>query len=212
MWAGLPEGFSSMSAPSSTLSLPFVLCLVEDLCMFWPLCKQSSTVTCYLMPTSLAEGVTFPVVLCVSVLGTLFLSHGLGDSTPLPAVDLDSLFWWKRFCSFLSESVSCSCLENPRDRGAWWTAVRGVAQSWTQLTRLCSSSSKSIIGFLGGSEDKEFACNVGDLSLIPESGRSPGEGNGNPLQYSGLENCMDRRRAWRAAVHRIAKNQTGLSG
>ena len=81
-----------MSAASSTLRLPFVLCLMEDLCMFWPLCKQSSTVTCYLMPTSLAEGVTFPVVLCVSVLGTLFLSHGLGDSTPLPAVDLDSLF------------------------------------------------------------------------------------------------------------------------
>ena len=43
-------------------------------------------------------------------------------------------------------------------------------------------------GFPGGSEDKASACNTGDLGLIPGSGRSPGEGNGNPLQYSGLEN------------------------
>ena len=46
--------------------------------------------------------------------------------------------------------------------------------------------------FPGGSDDKASACNAGDLGLIPESGRSPGEGNGNPLQYSGLENPMDR--------------------
>ena len=46
--------------------------------------------------------------------------------------------------------------------------------------------------FPGGSEMKEFACNVGDLGSIPRSGRSPGEGNGNPLQYSCLENSMDR--------------------
>ena len=47
-------------------------------------------------------------------------------------------------------------------------------------------------GFPGGSDSKESACNAGDLGLIPGSGRSPGEGNGNPLQYSCLENCMDR--------------------
>ena len=46
-------------------------------------------------------------------------------------------------------------------------------------------------GFPGGSNGKAFACNAGNLSLIPGSGRSPGEGNGNPLQYSGLENPMD---------------------
>ena len=44
----------------------------------------------------------------------------------------------------------------------------------------------------GGSDDKVSACNVGDLGSIPGSGRSPGEGNGNPLQYSCLENSMDR--------------------
>ena len=46
--------------------------------------------------------------------------------------------------------------------------------------------------FPGDSEVKVFACNVGDLGSIPGSGRSPGEGNGNPFQYSGLENPMDR--------------------
>ena len=55
-------------------------------------------------------------------------------------------------------------------------------------------------GFPGGSEGKESACNVGDPGSIPGSGRSPGEGNGNPLQYSCLENAMDRG-AWWATAH-----------
>ena len=54
---------------------------------------------------------------------------------------------------------------------------------------------------------KEFACNAGDLGLIPGLGRSPGEGNGYPLQYSGLENSMDRG-AWQATVHGVAKSWT----
>ena len=54
---------------------------------------------------------------------------------------------------------------------------------------------------------KECACNVGDLGLIPGLGRSPGEGNGNMLHYSGLENSMDKK-AWRAAIHKAAKSQT----
>ena len=47
------------------------------------------------------------------------------------------------------------------------------------------------MGFPGGSDSRESACNVGDLSSIPRLGRSPGEGKGYPLQYSGLENSMD---------------------
>ena len=54
-------------------------------------------------------------------------------------------------------------------------------------------------GFPGGSDGIESACNVGDSGLIPGLGRSPGEGNGNPLQYSCLENPMDRE-AWGATV------------
>ena len=56
------------------------------------------------------------------------------------------------------------------------------------------------LGFPGGSGGKESACNVGDLGLIPELGRSPGEGNGYPLQYSGLENPMD------CVVHGVTKS------
>ena len=52
------------------------------------------------------------------------------------------------------------------------------------------------MGFPGGSDGKESACKAGDLGLIPGFGRSPGEGNGNPRQYSRLENPMDRG-AWR---------------
>ena len=48
------------------------------------------------------------------------------------------------------------------------------------------------MGFPGGSDSKETSCNAGDLGSIPGSGRSPGEGNGNPLQYSCLENSMDK--------------------
>ena len=57
---------------------------------------------------------------------------------------------------------------------------------------------------------KESACIVGDPGTIPGSGRSPGEGNGNPLQYSGLANTMDRG-AWWAIVHDVTKSWTQLS-
>ena len=56
------------------------------------------------------------------------------------------------------------------------------------------------------SDGKESACNAGDLDLIPGLGRFPREGNGNPLQYSCLENPMDGG-AWQATVHRVAKSR-----
>ena len=58
----------------------------------------------------------------------------------------------------------------------------------------------------GGSDSKETAYNAGDLGSIPGWGRSPEEGNGNPLQYSCLENTIDRG-AWWAKVHGVAKSQ-----
>ena len=66
------------------------------------------------------------------------------------------------------------------------------------------------MGFPGGSEVKASACNAGDLGSIPGLGRSPGEGNGNPLQYSCLENPTDGG-AWWAIVHGVAKSRTRLS-
>ena len=65
-------------------------------------------------------------------------------------------------------------------------------------------------GFPGGSDGKESACNVGDLGSIPGPGRSLGKGNGNPFQYSCLENPMNRG-AWLATVHGVRKSQTRLS-
>ena len=61
------------------------------------------------------------------------------------------------------------------------------------------------LGFPGDSAGKESACNAGDLGVIPGLGRSPGEGNSYPLQYSGLENSMD------CIVHGVAKSWTQLS-
>ena len=61
--------------------------------------------------------------------------------------------------------------------------------------------------FPGGSDGKESAENAGDPGSIPESGRSPGERNGNLLQVSCLENSMDKG-AWKARIHGVAKSQT----
>ena len=74
--------------------------------------------------------------------------------------------------------------------------VVGISQVPICLAHQTSSSVlshwfKNSLGFPGGSEGKVSACNVGDMGLIPGSGGSPGEGNGNPLQYSCLENPMD---------------------
>ena len=103
-----------------------------------------------------------------------------------------------------------NCLENPRDGGAWWAAVYGVAQSRTRLKRLSSSSSSSSQVVL---VVKNLPANAGDsrdMDSIPGLGISPGVGNGNPLQYSCLENSTDRG-AWRATVHGDTESQTQLS-
>ena len=65
-------------------------------------------------------------------------------------------------------------------------------------------------GFPGGSDGKESSCKAGDVDLIPGLGRSPGEGNGSPLQYSCLENSMDRG-AWQATVHGVTYTLNVLS-
>ena len=62
----------------------------------------------------------------------------------------------------------------------------------------------TIMGFPGSSDGKASAYNTGDLGSIPGSGRSPGEGNGNPLQHTCLENSMDRG-SWQATVHGVTK-------
>ena len=95
--------------------------------------------------------------------------------------------------------LQCSCLENPRDWGAWWAVVYGVSQSQTRLKRLSRSSSSR------GSVVKNLPANAEGMGLIPRWGKSSGEGNGNPLQYSCLVNPMDRE-AWRATIHGVTES------
>jgi len=75
----------------------------------------------------------------------------------------------------------------------------------SQQGRYCYYYFLSLEGFPGGSDGKESACNAGDPCAVPRSGRSPGEGNGNPLQYSCLENGQ---RSLVGYGHGAAKSQT----
>ena len=81
---------------------------------------------------------------------------------------------------------------------------------WSKINLILLLTNCFFGGFPGGSDGKASACNAGDLGLIPGSGRCPGEGNGNPFQYSCLENSMDRG-ALEATVHGVAKSWTRLS-
>ena len=75
---------------------------------------------------------------------------------------------------------------------------------------VCVCFSSTHVGCPGSSKGKESPCNAGDLGSNPGSGITPGEGNGNPLQYSFLENPMDGG-AWQAMVHRVTKSWTRLN-
>ena len=113
------------------------------------------------------------------------------------------------------ESVRCSLrahskwswLED-RDESAGPMEIAEGSRFWLSGRR--GASPGGIRHLTGGSDSKESACNAGDPDLIPESGRSPGGGNGDPLQYSCLENPTDRG-AWGATLHGITKSQTRLN-
>ena len=95
-----------------------------------------------------------------------------------------------------SQSVVSDSLHPQRPYSLTGSSVHGILQARILKWVAISSSREHIyslnyMGFPGGSEGKVSACNAGDPGLIPGSGRSPGEGNGNPLQYSCLENSMD---------------------
>ena len=109
---------------------------------------------------------------------------------------LPSLSIWWRWHSGSSAGKESSC--NAGDPGliSW---VRKICWRRDRLT------TPVFLGFPGGSAGKEFTCNAGDLGSIPGLGRSPGEGNSSPLQYSGLENSMD------CIVPGVTKSWTRLS-
>ena len=103
---------------------------------------------------------------------------------------------------------SCPILCDPMDYCPPGSSVHGILQArilaWVAIPFLQGIFPTQD---LLGSDGKESACNVGDLGLIPESGRIPGGGNDNPFQYSCLENPMDGG-AWRATVHGVTKDMT----
>ena len=111
---------------------------------------------------------------------------------------------------------SCLTRSDPRDCSLPGSSVHGIFQArvleWVAIALSISYMERSLtlLGFPGGSDGNESACNAGELVLIPELGRSPGEGNGYPLQYSCLKNSMDRA-ACLATVHRVAKSGTRLN-
>ena len=108
----------------------------------------------------------------------------MGDPGSIPALGRSP--GWEQ-----GNPLQYSCLENPKDRRGWWATVHRLAKSWARLKWL---STHHLHGtFSHSSDSKESAYNAGDPGLIPGLGRSPREGNGNPLQYSYLQNPMDRK-------------------
>jgi len=120
-------------------------------------------------------GILFIFYVCMK---SLYLPERLAPSIP------HSLYGTGEGEKFMEDS---DWLKNPQQEAFCLTKI-----SWLQ-------------GFPGDSADKESTCHAGAMGWIPGSGRSPGGGNGNPLQYSCLENPMDRG-TWRAAVHEVAKS------
>ena len=99
----------------------------------------------------------------------------------------------------ISPTLLGTCLKPPCNK-------RKINRRKTEFNNMCTSS----MGFLGGSSVvKNLPVNAGDVVSIPGSGKSPGGWHGYPLQYSCLENPMDRE-AWQARVHRVTKSQTQL--
>ena len=105
------------------------------------------------------------------------------------------------FPSLIWENPTCCRAPKPMDYNYWARALEpGSCNYLAHILQLLESA-----GFPCGSAGKESACNEGDLGSIPGLGRSPGEGKGYPLQYSGLENSMD------CIVHGVTKSRTQLS-
>ena len=136
-----------------------------------------------------------------------------------------SIYWESLLCV-----RHCSRHWEHTGERAWWTQSFPSSRGWegkttvsrrdkcfsllhlehySRLWQILILYLPSWLGFPGGSEDKASACNAGDPVSIPGLVRSPGEGNGSPLQYSWLENPMDRG-AWQATVHGVAKSRTQL--
>ena len=115
---------------------------------------------------------------------------------------------WEKDCRTNYRSVFWEVLSERVRTGVGWGQN---GKECLEGGNICIFMSVSCcLGFPGSSDGKVSACNVGDLGSIPGSGTSPGEGNGNPFQYSCLENSMDGGARW-APVHGVTKSRTRRS-
>ena len=119
-----------------------------------------------------------------------------GPAVQLLGIYLKKTLIWKDTCTLMFTAVLFT-ITKTREQPKW-----PMAEEW--IKKFPNT------GFPDGSDCEESACNAGHLGLIPELGRSPREGNGDPLQCSCLGNLLDRR-AWRAIVHEVTESWTWLS-
>ena len=168
--------------------------------------------------------------------GNLFIDNKIKQIPITEAELMKTRFTWIYFLGFSCQSCDCFMIhlkkwkEIHKNRDTAWHCVLfcqlcldSAEAIWMEVVLFCvpawqswAPQTLSLDLQLGIKASqvaqivKLFACNVGDLGLIPELGRSPGEGNGYSLQYSCLENPMDRG-AWQATVHGVTKSQTRLN-
>ena len=146
---------------------------------------------------------------CVYMLSLVGCVHGVAKSQ----TRLSNFTFTFHFHALEKEMATHSVFlpGESQGRGAWWAAISGVTQNRTRLKQL-SSNSSVLLGFPGGANGRELACQFRRQrrhQFDPWSGNSPGGGHGNPLQDSCLENPMDRR-AWQPVLHGVTKSQTRL--
>jgi len=134
---------------------------------------------------------------------------GAGKDRKQEEKGVQRIRWLDSITDLMDMSLS-KLWELVTDREAWRAAVHGLTKSQTQLSNWTELWTRFQFIFPDGSDDEESACNAGDSDSIPGFGRSLGEGNGNPLQYSCPKNPMDRG-AWWATVQQVTKIRTGMS-
>ena len=132
---------------------------------------------------------------------------GVGCHFLLPCMKVKSEREFTQSFPTLRDPMDCS-LPGSSDHGIFQARVFELVA--IAFSVLWAKTYQFFWGFPDGSNSQESTCNAGDLGLIPRLGRSPGEGHGNPLQYSCLENPKDRG-AWWATVHEVVKGQTQSS-
>ena len=147
-------------------------------------------------------------------------SNVAGMQPMCKCISISNILCGAQSCLILCDPIDCSPLGSSahgvfKTRLWEWVAISYTRGSSWPRDGICISCISCIgrwilCSFPSGSDGKESACNVGDPGSISGLGRSPGEGNGNPLQYSCLENPMNER-AWRATVHGVTKSWTRLS-